>query len=257
MQTSMRRRIASVALAVLVAFGCGALTALAQETAEGQTAYAAQQGTWKKSSGKWWYAYNGGGYAKSGWAQIGGKWYLFDGAGWMKTGWQQVGGKWYHLSGSGAMQTGWLKDGKTWYYLNQSGAMATGWQKVGGSWYYLAKAGAMRPAGRKLAEAGTISRARVQWPQIPGSAVTTLTRTASGIVPRAARTSLIRKQFIGLTTVRYTTSPKTAYLSSAPPVSTREPLLNRASLASAATAANRQVKFGICRQLIRLSNKIS
>lgn len=52
MQTSMRRRIASVALAVLVAFGCGALTALAQETAEGQTAYAAQQGTWKKSSGK-------------------------------------------------------------------------------------------------------------------------------------------------------------------------------------------------------------
>ena len=59
MQTSMRRRIASVALAVLVAFGCGALTALAQETAEGQTAYAAQQGTWKKSSGKWWYAYNG------------------------------------------------------------------------------------------------------------------------------------------------------------------------------------------------------
>ncbi|WP_443613115.1 hypothetical protein [Adlercreutzia sp.] len=118
-----------MALAVLVAFGCGALTALAQETAEGQTAYAAQQGTWKKSSGKWWYAYNGGGYAKSGWAQIDGKWYLFDGAGWMKTGWQQVGGKWYHLSGSGAMQTGWLKDGKTWYYLNQSGAMATGWQK--------------------------------------------------------------------------------------------------------------------------------
>ena len=113
MQTSMRRRIASAALAVLVAFGCGALTALAQETAEGQTAYAAQQGTWKNSSGKWWYAYNGGGYAKSGWAQIDGKWYLFDGAGWMKTGWQQVGGKWYHLSGSGAMQTGWLKDGKT------------------------------------------------------------------------------------------------------------------------------------------------
>lgn len=90
MQISVKRRIASVALAVLVAFGCGALTALAQETAEGQTAYAAQQGAWKKTSGKWWYAYNGGGYAKSGWAQIGGKWYLFDGAGWMKTGWQQV-----------------------------------------------------------------------------------------------------------------------------------------------------------------------
>lgn len=150
MQTSMRRRIASAALAVLVAFGCGALTALAQETAEGQTAYAAQQGTWKNSSGKWWYAYNGGGYAKSGWAQIDGKWYLFDGAGWMKTGWQQVGGKWYHLSGSGAMQTGWLKDGKTWYYLNQSGAMATGWQEVGGSWYYLAKSGAMKTGWQKI-----------------------------------------------------------------------------------------------------------
>lgn len=122
MQTSMRRRIASVALAVLVAFGCGALTALAQETAEGQTAYAAQQGTWKKSSGKWWYAYNGGGYAKSGWAQIDGKWYLFDGAGWMKTGWQKVGGSWYYLKGSGAMAANtWIGD----YYVDGSGVMAT------------------------------------------------------------------------------------------------------------------------------------
>lgn len=140
MQTSMRRRIASAALAVLVAFGCGALTALAQETAEGQTAYAAQQGTWKNSSGKWWYAYNGGGYAKSGWAQIDGKWYLFDGAGWMKTGWQQVGGKWYHLSGSGAMKTGWQKIGGSWYYLKGSGAMAT---KTWIGDYYVDGSGAM------------------------------------------------------------------------------------------------------------------
>ena len=76
------------------------------------------------------------------------------------------------------MQTGWFKDGKTWYYLNQSGAMATGWQKVGGSWYYLAKSGAMKTGWQKFGEAGTISRV-VQWPQIPGSAITTLTGRAS------------------------------------------------------------------------------
>lgn len=236
MQTSMRRRIASVALAVLVAFGCGALTALAQETAEGQTAYAAQQGTWKKSSGKWWYAYNGGGYAKSGWAQIGGKWYLFDGAGWMKTGWQQVGGKWYHLSGSGAMQTGWLKDGKTWYYLNQSGAMATGWQKVGGSWYYLKGSGAMA-AKTWIGDyyvGGSGAMATNCW---IGS--TTSTRTASGIAPRAAeRAWRTRRLFIGLTTVKCTISPRTACRSSALQAFTRGRLPSRESLACAATVAN-------------------
>lgn len=256
MQISVKRRIASVALAVLVAFGCGALTALAQETAEGQTAYAAQQGAWKKTSGKWWYAYNGGGYAKSGWAQIGGKWYLFDGAGWMKTGWQQVGGKWYHLSGSGAMQTGWLKDGKTWYYLNQSGAMATGWQKVGGSWYYLAKSGAMKTGWQKIGGSwyylkGSGAMAAKTWigdyyvdgsgawRRIAGSGSTTSTRTASGIAPRtAARASPTRRPFIGLTTVKCTISPRTACHSSALQAFTRGRLPSRESLACAATAAN-------------------
>lgn len=211
-----------------MAFGCGALTALAQETAEGQTAYAAQQGTWKNSSGKWWYAYNGGGYAKSGWAQIDGKWYLFDGAGWMKTGWQQVGGKWYHLSGSGAMQTGWLKDGKTWYYLNQSGAMATGWQEVGGSWYYLAKSGAMKTGWQKIGGSwyylkGSGAMATKTWigdyyvdgsgamATIAGSGSTMSTRAASGIAPRtAARASPTRRPFIGSTTVKCIISPRTA-----------------------------------------------
>ncbi|WP_242370361.1 S8 family serine peptidase [Adlercreutzia muris] len=107
-------------------------------------------GVWKKTSGKWWYSYSDGTYAKSGWALIGGTWYLFDSAGWMKTGWQKVGGTWYYLASSGAMKTGWQKVGGAWYYLASSGAMKTGWQKIGGSWYYLKSSGAMAIGWQKV-----------------------------------------------------------------------------------------------------------
>lgn len=143
MNVSMRQKMMSIALTITLVLGGGVLVAAAQTATDAQPAYAAQAGKWKKSSGKWWYAYNNGGYAKSGWAEIGGTWYLFDGSGWMKTGWQKVGGKWYYLSGSGAMKTGWQKVGGSWYYLKSSGAMATGWQKIGGSWYHLKSSGAM------------------------------------------------------------------------------------------------------------------
>ena len=107
-------------------------------------------GVWKKTSGKWWYSYSDGTYAKSGWALIGGTWYLFDSAGWMKTGWQMVGKTWYYLASSGAMKTGWQKIGGAWYYLASSGAMKTGCQKIGGSWYYLKSSGAMAIGWQKV-----------------------------------------------------------------------------------------------------------
>lgn len=106
-------------------------------------------GVWKQSSGKWWYSFSNGGYAK-GWCQIGGTWYLFDNAGWMLTGWQKVGGSWYYLNGSGAMQTGWAKVGGSWYYLGGSGAMRTGWLQLGGKWYYLNGSGAMATGWQKV-----------------------------------------------------------------------------------------------------------
>ncbi len=137
MGSSLARKATSTALAVVLATGCFGGVAAATIASDAQPAYAAPAGTWKKSSGKWWYAYSGGSYAKSGWAKIGGKWYLFDKSGWMKTGWQKVSGKWYYLNSSGSMATGWQKIGKTWYYLKTSGEMAEGWQKVSGKWYYL------------------------------------------------------------------------------------------------------------------------
>lgn len=100
------------------------------------------KGTWKKSSGKWWYAKSGSSYA-IGWEKIDSSWYYFDSAGWMKTGWQKVGGNWYYLQGSGAMVTGWNRVSGTWYYHNNSGAMLTGWQSINGAWYYLESSGAM------------------------------------------------------------------------------------------------------------------
>ena len=122
------------------------------------------EGSWKNTSGSWWYSYSDGSYENSGWKQIDGAWYYFDGAGWMKTGWlktggtwyyltssgamatgwQKVGGSWYFLKSSGAMATGWILDGNTWYHCDGSGAMQTGWIKTGGAWYYLTSSGAMK-----------------------------------------------------------------------------------------------------------------
>lgn len=111
----------------------------------------AANGTWRGGAGSWWYEYDRGGYASSGWESVDGAWYLFDGDGWMCTGWQNVGGTWYYLNpGSGAMATGWVSVGGSWYYMNESGAMQTGWQYVGGSWYYLNSGGDMAEGWKSL-----------------------------------------------------------------------------------------------------------
>lgn len=140
MERTIRQKTASVALAVMLVLGGGLLAGAAQATVEAQPAFAAQKGAWKSFSGKWWYAYNDGSCAKSGWASIGGSWYLFDNAGWMKTGWQKVGKSWYYLKASGAMATGWQQVGGKWYYLNGSGVMAAS-KWIGD--YYVDGSGAM------------------------------------------------------------------------------------------------------------------
>lgn len=167
MKKSLLERLTSVALAAVVAVGCAGAavaTSAASAALDAQPAHAATSAGWKMSSGKWWYAYSDGSYAK-GWKKISGCWYYFDNSGWMKTGWlksggawyylrssgamaygwQEIKGTWYHFGASGAMTTGWLKAGSTWYYLKSSGAMAEGWVKVNGTWYY------MRPGSGKMA----------------------------------------------------------------------------------------------------------
>ena len=125
------KAFAAVAVSAALALGCAG-TALAAG------------GGWQRSGSDWWYAYDGGGYAASGWQKVGGAWYLFDDAGWMETGWQKVSGAWYYLQpGSGAMATGWRSIGGAWYYLNSDGDMATGWKNLGGTWYYLNGGGDM------------------------------------------------------------------------------------------------------------------
>lgn len=140
MQVSIRRKMTSVALAVLLVLGGGVLAAVGQVSVQAQPAFAAQKGAWKTTSGKWWYAYNDGSFAKSGWVSIDGTWYLFDESGWMKTGWQKVGGAWYYLTSSGVMATGWQKIGGSWYHLNTSGVMSA--KKWVGD-YYVDSSGVM------------------------------------------------------------------------------------------------------------------
>ena len=163
MSQTKTQKLASVLLSCLLVLGCVGVAATAVTATSPQQAHAAQTGGWKQSGGKWWYAYQGGGYAK-GWARIGSPWYFFDDSGWMfegwkkqgaqwyyltpgsgamATGWNRIGYKWYYFNGSGVMATGWLANGGKWYYLDSSGVMATGWKNLGGKWYYLASSGVM------------------------------------------------------------------------------------------------------------------
>lgn len=135
-------------------------------------------GSWKKSGGKWWFAYdakskaaqkkpwpvnewvsikgkryhfNGSGYMNVKWFKSGNYWYYLGADGAMKTGWQKTGGKWYFLAGNGVMQTGKKSiAGKNYYLDPSSGAMKTGWSKQGAAWYHYGSSGAMSKGWAKV-----------------------------------------------------------------------------------------------------------
>ena len=148
------KRIVALALCCVMLLACAAAAA----------------DSWEQSSGRWWYSYSNGGYARNQWLQYEGAWYYFDGEGWMVTGWQKIknvqyhfqnngkmdtgwvkiSGKWYYFNDEGAMKTGWLNDGGSWYYLGTDGAMQTGWVRYGNGWYYLQSNGAMKTGWLQL-----------------------------------------------------------------------------------------------------------
>ncbi len=134
-------------------------------------------GTWKKSSGKWWFSYDSKsktaqkksypanewvtikgkryhfdskGYMSSKWYKSGSSWYWLGTDGAMKTGWQKVSGKWYFMERNGIMQTGKRKISNQTYYLTSSGAMKTGWNKESNKWYYYKSSGAMAKGWAKV-----------------------------------------------------------------------------------------------------------
>lgn len=159
-------------LFIVAVFVCTtASCAWASTKAQNPSQASAVSGIWKKSHGKWWYAYNSKtitvqkkSYPANEWVSIGGKKYHFNSAGYMHAGWQKLNNQWYYFGSDGAMKTGWKKIKGNWYYLgadgkmrtgsytvgkaryysNSSGIMKTGWQKLNGKWYYFAKSGAMQ-----------------------------------------------------------------------------------------------------------------
>ena len=80
---------------------------------------------WININGLWWYQYEDGSYAKSGWKTIGGKEYYFDDAGWMQVGWLKQNGTWYYLNSDGSKAYDqWIgKTGVGGYYINKYGRM--------------------------------------------------------------------------------------------------------------------------------------
>ena len=80
---------------------------------------------WINTNGLWWYQYEDGSYAKSGWKTIGGKEYYFDDAGWMQVGWLKQNGTWYYLNSDGSKAYDqWIgKTGVGGYYINKYGRM--------------------------------------------------------------------------------------------------------------------------------------
>ena len=80
---------------------------------------------WINTNGLWWYQYEDGSYAKSGWKAIGGKEYYFDDAGWMQVGWLKQNGTWYYLNSDGSKAYDqWIgKTGVGGYYINKYGRM--------------------------------------------------------------------------------------------------------------------------------------
>ncbi len=114
-------------------------------------------GTWKKSKGKWWFAYDSKtkaaqkrSYPANEWVTIKGKRYHFDANGYMHAKWFKSGSSWYWLGSDGAMRTGWQKVSGKWYFMESNGIMQTGKRKIGGQVYFLnASSGAMKTGWNK------------------------------------------------------------------------------------------------------------
>lgn len=103
------------------------------------------RGTWRGSTGKWWYQYSDGSYLKSCWKDIDGARYYFDDNGYAKAGWAIIDGSWYWFdASSSAMKTGWQSIGGIWYWFAENGTMATGWRQIDNQWYCFAGSGAMQ-----------------------------------------------------------------------------------------------------------------
>lgn len=109
-------------------------------------------GTWKKSGGKWWFAYDSAtqkiqkkAWPSNEWVKIGGKSYHFDKNGYMHSKWyKHTNNKWYWLGSDGAMrQSTWAKISGKWYFLDGNGQMKTGRFSVSNAWYYCDGNGAM------------------------------------------------------------------------------------------------------------------
>ena len=88
-----------------------------------------ENGRWVQDSIGWWYSFNNGTYAKSGWYSLKWEnktdWYYFNDAGYLISGWfEDKGLKYYlhdlHDGTFGRMYTGWNKIGEQWYYFNDT-----------------------------------------------------------------------------------------------------------------------------------------
>ncbi len=106
-------------------------------------AFPCQAGEWKKEGDRWWYAFDGSGYAANGIHKIDKTDYFFDSEGYMRTGWIDAG-VWYYGDESGALAKGWCLINGKWYYFDQEHHMQTGWLEVKGKTYFLNDDGSMR-----------------------------------------------------------------------------------------------------------------
>ena len=89
-----------------------------------QAAQAATEG-WVESSGKWWYQFSDGSYAKS--EYIDGYW--LDADGWYAKGcygtWKKDAKGWWYQDAAWYPQSQWLKIDKKWYHFSSSGYLDT------------------------------------------------------------------------------------------------------------------------------------
>lgn len=115
------------------------LTAGVMSALSAQAAFGAG---WEQDNVGWYYMFDSGNYASSGWRNIDGKTYYFTPAGYMATGWHYIGYEWIYFAGDGSKANGWVSDNGKWYYCRE-GVMITGWLDDGGNTYYFHEDGTM------------------------------------------------------------------------------------------------------------------